>query len=301
MPTNHILAPIKIICDFLQFGQIGKSIGVTGRFYVKISLRYGVLEMKGNSMTHKIALITGGSRGLGENTALHLAKNNIDTIITYHSQADKAEKVVQKIKEIGGNAVALQLDVEKSDSFDGFSKELKKALKKNWQRENFDFLVNNAGYGVYKPFVETTEADFDSLMNCHVKGVFFLTQKLLPIIVDGGRILNVSTGLTRFTIPGFAAYAMMKGAVETLSLYLAKELGVRNISVNTIAPGAVETDFGGGMVRDTPEVNQMMSEATAMGRVGLPDDIGGVIASILSGENQWLTAQRIEVSGGQSI
>lgn len=258
-------------------------------------------QNKAQKNTRKIALITGGSCGLGKNTALQLVDKNIDIVITYLSQADEAQKVVSQIEAKGGKAIALQLDTSKIDTFEAFSVQLKNALQETWQRDGFDFLVNNAGFGVYKPFAETTEPDFDSLMNCHVKGVYFLTQKLLPNIVDGGRILNISTGLTRFTIPGFSAYAVMKGAVEVLSRYLAKELGPRQISVNTIAPGAIETDFGGGMVRDTPEVNQMMSNSTAMGRVGLPDDIGGAIASLLSGNNQWITAQRIEVSGGQSI
>jgi len=249
----------------------------------------------------KIALITGASRGLGKNTALHLVDKGIDVVITYHSQKDEAQKVVSQIEAKGGKAITLQLDAAKSETFEAFRIKLLYGLKETWGRQDFDFLVNNAGFGIYKPFAETTEDDFDRLMNCHFKGVFFLTQKLLPLIVHGGRILNITTGLTRFTIPGFTAYAAMKGAVETLSLYLAKELGARNISVNCVAPGAVETDFGGGMVRDTPEVNQMMSDATAMGRVGLPDDIGGVVSSLLAGENQWMTAQRIEVSGGQSI
>jgi NAD(P)-dependent dehydrogenase (short-subunit alcohol dehydrogenase family) len=170
-----------------------------------------------------------------------------------------------------------------------------------WQTDRFDFLINNAGTGGYASFADTTEEDFDHLMNIHVKGVFFLTQKLLPLINDGGRIVNLSTGLTRIILPGYAAYASMKGAIETLSLYMAKELGARKIAVNVVAPGAIETDFGGGAVRDNPELNQYLASVTALGRVGLPDDIGGAIASLLSEDNKWVNAQRIEVSGGQSI
>jgi NAD(P)-dependent dehydrogenase (short-subunit alcohol dehydrogenase family) len=249
----------------------------------------------------KIALITGSSRGLGKSTALNLAKKGVDTIVTYHSNAAEAAKVVAEIESLGAKAIALQLDTANTKTFDDFAVQVKQSLKVKWQTDRFDFLVNNAGTGVYASFADTTEADFDHLMNIHVKGVFFLTQKLLSLINDGGRIVNLSTGLTRIILPGYAAYASMKGAIETLTLYMAKELGSRQIAVNVVAPGAIETDFGGGGVRDNPDLNKFLASQTALGRVGLPDDIGGAIASILSSDNQWVNAQRIEVSGGQSI
>jgi len=197
--------------------------------------------------------------------------------------------------------VALQLDTGELAAFPAFIVALKTALQDTWQRKDFDYLVNNAGIGIHASFADTTEAQFDQLMNIHFKGVFFLTQALLPVIVDGGRILNVSTGLTRFTSPGYAAYAAMKGAIEVLSKYMAKELGARGITVNVIAPGAIETDFGGGLVRDNSNINAVLAGNTALGRVGLPDDIGGVIASLLTGDNGWINAQRIEASGGMFL
>ncbi len=249
----------------------------------------------------KIALVTGSSRGLGKSTALNLAKKGVDVIVTYYRNAESAKNVVAKIEQLGAKAVALQLDTVDTKTFDSFAAQLQQALKNNWQTEHFDFLVNNAGTGVHSSFAETTEEDFDHLMNIHLKGVFFLTQKLLPLINDGGRIVNLSSGLTRLILPGYAAYASMKGAMETLTKYMAKELGARRIAVNIVAPGAIETDFGGGVVRDNPEFNQYIASITALGRVGLPDDIGGAIASLLSEDNRWVNAQRIEVSGGQSI
>ncbi len=249
----------------------------------------------------KIVLITGASRGLGKNMALHLADQGRDIIVTYYANKQEADSVVQAIEAKGRKAVALQLDVRHSESFTDFSDKVKQQLQTHWQRDQFDYLINNAGSGVYKTFVETTEADFDQMSNEHLKGPFFLTQKLLPLIKDGGRILNVSSGLTRMAFPGFVAYAIMKAAVELLTSYLAKELGERRISVNTIAPGAIETDFGGGMVRDNKEVNEHIAQITALGRVGLPDDIGGAVAAILSDEAGWINAQRIEASGGQGI
>ena len=249
----------------------------------------------------KIALVTGSSRGLGKNTALALAKKGVGIIVTYNSNLDEAKKVVSTIEEMGGQAVALQLDSSDTKTFDGFVAQLKQSLQDKWQTEQFDFLVNNAGIGVYAPFAETTEEDFDRLMNIQVKGVFFLTQKLLPLIADGGRIVNLSSGLARFTLPGYSAYASTKGAIEVLTRYLAKELGSRQITVNVVAPGAIETDFAGGSVRDNPEINKFIASQTALGRVGVPDDVGGAIASLLSEENRWVNAQRIEISGGQSI
>jgi NAD(P)-dependent dehydrogenase (short-subunit alcohol dehydrogenase family) len=250
---------------------------------------------------NKIAVVTGSSRGLGKSTALNLATKGVDVIVTYHSNAEEAAKVVAEIEVIGAKAVALQLDTANTKTFNDFATQVQQSLQTKFQADRFDFLVNNAGTGGFASFVDTTEEDFDHLMNIHVKGVFFLTQKLLPLINDGGRIVNLSTGLTRIILPGYAAYAGMKGAIETLSLYMAKELGSRKIAVNVVAPGAIETDFGGGTVRDNPELNQYLASQTALGRVGLPDDIGGAIASLLSEDNKWVNAQRIEVSGGQSI
>src|SRR5690606_23612160 len=246
------------------------------------------------------ALITGGSRGLGRAAALALAESGADVIITWRGNADAAEAVVHDIERTGQRAASLQLDVTQSDTFPGFVRRLE-ILLDAWQRETFDFLVNNAGFGLRATFEETSETDFDRLMKGRLKGPFFLTQRLLPLIADGGRILNVSSGLARFAIPGYAAYAVMKGGVEVMTRYLAKELGARGIVVNTLAPGAIETDFGGGAVRDNPDLNQFVASQTALGRAGLPDDIGGVIASLLSSESGWINAQRIEASGGMFI
>lgn len=249
-------------------------------------------------MNSKIAIVTGASRGLGKNTALKLAASGVDVILTYHSQKAEAEAVVASIERLGARAVALQLDVADSGAFAGFAARVKMLLQSIWQREQFDFLVNNAGFGIHVGFAETSESQFEQLMNIHFKGVFFLTQSVLPLIADGGRIVNISTGLTRFALPGYAAYAAMKGAIEVLSRYMAKELGPRRIAVNVVAPGAIETDFGGGAVRDNAELNSGIAAQTALGRVGLPDDIGGVIASLLADDNRWINGQRIEVSGG---
>lgn len=249
----------------------------------------------------KIALVTGASRGLGKNTALSLANKGVNVIVTYHSSLEEAKNVVSEIESIGSKAIALQLDTSNTKTFDGFVEQLKQSLKDKWQIEQFDFLVNNAGIGINKPFAETTEDDFDQLINIQVKGVFFLIQKLLPMIKDGGRIVNISSGLARFTLPGYAAYASTKGAIEVLTRYLAKELGPRQIAVNVVAPGAIETDFGGGAVRDNPEMNKAIASQTALGRVGVPDDIGGAIAALLSEDNRWINGQRIEVSGGMFL
>ena len=249
----------------------------------------------------KIALITGGSRGLGKDMALSLARKGTDVILTYNSKKAEAEDVVAAIEALGRKAVALQLDVAASSSFAGFAGSVRKALAQTWERDNFDFLVNNAGIGIHAPFAETTEEQFDRLMNIQLKGPFFLTQALLPLIADGGRIVNISTGLTRFALPGYAAYASMKGGVEVLTRYLAKELGSRGIAVNVVAPGAIETDFGGGAVRDNQQINQFVASQTALGRVGQPEDIGGVVASLLSDDNRWVNAQRIEASGGMFL
>lgn len=275
--------------------------GGMGRQLAGVAVRCLASKLMRSTMTRKIALITGGSRGLGKSTALKLAEAGADVILTYHAQADAAQEVVAGIEALGGRAVALQLDTGDTGAFDGFAGQLADALEVTWGRKTFDFLVNNAGHGVHAAFADTEEAQFDGLVQVHFKGVFFLTQRLLPLIADRGRIVMLSSGLARFPMPGFAAYASVKGAIEVLTRYLAVELGPRGITVNTVAPGAIETDFGGGAVRDNAEMNRMVASRTALGRVGLPDDIGGAVASLLTGENQWITAQRIEVSGGQNL
>ena len=249
----------------------------------------------------KIALVTGGSRGLGKNMALSLANKGIDVVLTYHSKQEEAKAVVAEIEQMGVKAVALQLNTGEAGSFDAFVGQLTNALTNTFGTDRFDFLINNAGVGVYASIADTTEEQFDSLMNIHFKGVFFLTQKLLPILNDGGRIINISTGLARFTSPGRAAYAAMKGAIETLTMYMAKELGPRGIAVNIVAPGAIETDFGGGTVRDNEQVNKHIASITALGRAGIPDDIGGVVAFLCTDDARWINAQRIEVSGGMNL
>jgi NAD(P)-dependent dehydrogenase (short-subunit alcohol dehydrogenase family) len=254
-----------------------------------------------NETAARIALVTGGSRGLGRNAALHLARSGVDLIVTYNNSRAEAEAVVAQILSMGRRARALPLDVAATSGFVEFAIGLRTVLSEHWRRERFDFLVNNAGIGIHANFADTTEAQFDELMNIHLKAVFFLSQKLLPLIEDGGRIVNISSGLARFALPGYSAYAAMKGAVEVLSRYMAKELGPRGIAVNVVAPGAIETDFGGGLVRDDPQINAMIASQTALGRVGVPDDIGGVIAALLSRDGAWINAQRIEVSGGMFI
>ncbi|MGI8508597.1 MAG: SDR family NAD(P)-dependent oxidoreductase [Gemmatimonadaceae bacterium] len=248
----------------------------------------------------KIALVTGGSRGLGRNTVLSVAKRGVNSIFTYHSKRAEADKVVDEVRAAGQKAIALQLDTGSVGNFGPFVDNVRAALKE-LGAQRFDYLVNNAGTSHHALIEKTTEEELDSLYNIHFKGVFFLTQKLLPLINDGGRIVNISSGLTRFSYSGSASYASMKGAIEVLTRYLAKELGPRGIAVNTVAPGAIATDFSGGMVRDNPEVNKQIASITALGRVGLPDDIGPMIASLLSDDNRWVNAQRIEVSGGMTV
>ncbi|MRX10329.1 SDR family oxidoreductase [Pseudoduganella sp. FT25W] len=252
-------------------------------------------------MSNRIALITGGSRGLGKAAAVHLARAGWDVVITYQARADAAEATVAQVRALGRKATALQLDAGAVAGFADFKAAFAALLERDFGRQTFDALVNNAGNSADVPFADTTEQQFDALMNVHLKGVFFLTQSLLPLLADGGRILNVSSGLARFSLPGKSAYAVMKGGVEVLTRYLAKELGGRGIRVNTLAPGAIATDFSGGVVRDNPQVNAMVAANTALGRVGEADDIGGAVAMLLSEESGWVNGQRIEASGGMML
>ncbi len=248
----------------------------------------------------RIAIITGGSRGLGRATVLALAARGVNSIITYKANRAEADKVVALAEQAGVRATAVRLDTGNTGSFEDFAASVRRVLG-DWGTDRFDDLVNNAGTSHRNSIEKTTEAELDALYNVHFKGVFLLTQTLLPLIRDGGRIVNVSSGLTRIVIPGSASYGAMKGAVEVLTKYMAKELGPRGIAVNVVAPGAIETDFSGGMLRDNPDVNRQVAGMTALGRTGLPDDIGPMIASLLSEDNRWVNAQRIEVSGGMSI
>ncbi|AKD55915.1 SDR family oxidoreductase [Spirosoma radiotolerans] len=250
---------------------------------------------------NKIALVTGGSRGLGKNMALRLAQKGIGVVLTYNSKQEEAQSVVTEIEALGQKAVALQLNTSDVRSFDAFYEQLKTALQDTFMTDRFDFLINNAGTAAYASFADTTEEQFDEMVNIHLKGIFFLTQKALPLLNDGGRIINISTGLARFATPGYSAYASMKGGVEVFTRYLAKELGARGIAANVVAPGAIETDFGGGHVRDNAQINSQLASVTALGRVGLPDDIGGVVAFLCTEEARWINAQRIEVSGGMFL
>jgi NAD(P)-dependent dehydrogenase (short-subunit alcohol dehydrogenase family) len=248
-----------------------------------------------------IALITGGSRGLGRSMALHLANRGVDLIFTYRAAAAEAAAVREQLRALGRQAVALQLDVADSASFDAFGAAVAAELERTWGRTQLDYLVNNAGTGLYAAVADTTAAQLDQVYNVHFKAPFLLAQRLLPLIADGGRIINISSGLARMTMPGYAAYAAMKSAVETLTRYMAKELGDRRITANVVAPGAIATDFGGGAVRDNAELNRIIASTTALGRVGLPDDVGGAVAMLLSPEAGWINGQRIEVSGGQAL
>ena len=250
---------------------------------------------------NKIALITGASRGLGRDMALSLAKKGTDILFTYHSNKAAADEVIKEINTLGQKALALQLDTAKVASFANFIAEATTHLKEETGNSNFDFLINNAGTALYAPFMQTTEEQFDEMVNIHHKGVFFLTQKALPFMNDGGSIINISSGLARFSLPGSSTYASMKGAVEVLTRYLAKELGDRKITANVVAPGAIETDFGNGHVRDDAKTNEMVASMTALGRAGLPEDIGGVVAFLCSPEARWVNGQRIEVSGGMML
>ncbi|MES2891947.1 MAG: SDR family oxidoreductase [Bacteroidota bacterium] len=249
----------------------------------------------------KIALVTGGSRGLGKNMAISLATKGLYVIITYNSQEGEALAVVKQVEALGSKALAIQLNTADTAGFDVFFKTLEEKLHEKFNTRSIDFLVNNAGVGVGATFAGTSEEQFNLLMNVHFKGVFFLAQKALAMMNDGGGIVNLSTGLARFYSPGYTAYAAMKGAVEVLTRYQAKELGPRGIRVNTVAPGAIETDFAGGIVRDNPQVNEHIAGITALGRVGLPDDIGGVVSFLCTEDARWINGQRIEVSGGMNL
>lgn len=251
--------------------------------------------------TSNIALVTGGSRGLGKSMALNLAQKGIDVLLTYHSQQAEAEAVVAEIKALGRQAAAVQLDAGNSASFASFFDQVKAVLRDSFQAERFHFLINNAGTSLHAAFADTTEAQFDEVVNVHLKGPFFLTQQALPLLEDGGRIINISSGLARFSYPGSSAYAAVKGAIEVLTRYQAKELGARGITANVVAPGAIATDFSGGMVRDNPQVHAAIAGATALGRVGQPDDIGPLVAFLCTDEARWVNAQRIEASGGMNI
>lgn len=250
---------------------------------------------------NKIALITGGSRGLGRSGAIALAKQGVDVVITYMNNQQAAQEVVQHIIGLGQKAVALKLDMRDFSAYPSFVDEFKQQLQMTFGRSTFDYLVNNAGTGLHKPFAETSMEEFDDLYQVHLKAPYFFTQALLTLIEDKGHILNVSSGLARFSLPGASAYAVMKGGVEVLTRYLAKELGERGISTNTIAPGAIATDFNHGNVRDNPELNQFISQVTAKGRAGEAQDIGDMIAAILSDKTYWMTGQRIEASGGMFL
>lgn len=249
----------------------------------------------------KIALITGASRGLGRSAAQHLAKAGWGVIGTYNSNREQADALVAEITGAGGTAVALPFDAADPAAIGGFVEAVREALRSTFDADHLDALVNNAGIGVNAPFAETTEADFDRLMAINLKTPFFLTQALLPLLGDGSRVLNLSSGLARFSLPGNAAYAATKGAIEVLTRYQALELGPRGIRVNVIAPGAIATDFGGGHVRDNEQVNEAVSGMTALGRPGEPDEIGSAVAAILSDDFRWASGTRIEVSGGQHL
>ncbi len=248
-----------------------------------------------------IALITGGSRGLGRSMALHLAERGVDVIFTYRAAAAEASEVREQIRALGRKVVALPLDIADTSGFGAFATAVSTELARTWGRKQLDFLVNNAGVSMHAAVFETTEAQLDDVYKINFKGPFLLTQRLVPLIADGGRILNVSSGLARMTIPGSGVYAAMKAGLETLTRYMAKELGPRKITANVIAPGSIQTDFSGGMVRDNPEVNKMVASMTALGRAGLPDDIGAAVAMLLAPESGWINGQRIEVSGGMGL
>jgi NAD(P)-dependent dehydrogenase (short-subunit alcohol dehydrogenase family) len=251
--------------------------------------------------SRKIILVTGGSRGLGKDMAINIAKRGMDVIITYRGNKEGADETIQRVKESGGKAVALSLDMSQLSSLDAFVSEVNSVLKKEWNGGKLFGLVNNAGIGGNFPFGNVTEQVFDDFLNIHFKGVYFLTQKLLPLFEDGGRIVNISTGTTRFVNPGYSVYASMKGAIEVFTKYLAKELGPRGIRANVIAPGPIETDFNSATIRNNPELKNRLGSITPLGRVGNAEDIGGVVAFLFTEDARWINGQRIEVSGGINV
>ena len=251
--------------------------------------------------TNKIALITGGSRGLGRDMAIRLAGQGHHVIITYQSSREAADAVVADIEAKGKQAAALQLDVSDFKSLPAFLQEVAALLQSKWGSDKFDFLINNAGIGATIPFEKVTEADFDRFMNIHFKSVYFLPQQALSMMNDNGRIINISTGTTRFCVPGYSVYASMKGAIEIFTKYVAKDAGARGITVNVVAPGPIETDFNNAVIRNNPDRKMIMASQTALGRVGQAEDIGGIIAFLCSGDAGWITGQRIEASGGVNL
>lgn len=253
------------------------------------------------STTNKITLVTGGSRGLGKDMALRLADKGYDVVITFHSQKEAADAVVSEIENKGRKAAAIQFDSSDFSMLDAFIQKFKEVLKTNWQTDKLDALINNAGIGATIPFEQVTENDFEKFLNIHFKSIYFLTQKLLPSINDGGRIVNISTGTTRFCVPGYSVYASMKGAIEVFTRYLAKEVGARQITANVVAPGPIETDFNNAAIRNNPERKKMMAAQTALGRTGVADDIGGVVAFLCTEDAGWINGQRIEASGGINL
>ena len=252
-------------------------------------------------MSNKIALVTGGSRGLGKDMAISIAKKGIDVILTWRSNEEQAKETVAAIEQLGSKAASLHLDMSDFKSLDGFIQNVAALLKEKWDTDHFDFLINNAGMGATVPFEQVTEELFNDFLNVHFKGVYFLTQKSLPILNNGGRIINISTGTTRFSNPGYSVYASMKGAVEVFTKYLAKELGVRQITANIVAPGPIETDFNNAAIRNNPQMKGMLSTFSPLGRVGNTDDIGGVVAFLCTDDARWINGQRIEVSGGINV
>ncbi|WP_064197563.1 MULTISPECIES: SDR family NAD(P)-dependent oxidoreductase [Emticicia] len=250
---------------------------------------------------NKIALVTGGSRGLGKDMALSLAKKNIDVILTYNSNQTDAEEVVKAIEDSGQKAVALKLDVGDIKSFDVFLRQVSAVLESKWQTSTFDFLINNAGIGGTIPIANMTEEIFDNFVNIHFKGVYFLTQKSLLMMNDGGGVIFISSGTTRMTIPGYSIYSSLKSAIETFTKVVAKEYGSRGIRSNVVAPGPIETDFNDAAIRNNPQMKGYLSGITALGRVGNADDIGGVVAFLCTEDAKWINGQRIEVSGGMSL
>lgn len=257
-----------------------------------------VIKIRNMSAAQKIALVTGGSRGLGKEMALSLARKGIDVIITYRTNEEEASNVAASIQQLGRKTAVLHLDMSRLQDLDQFINTLKGTLQTVWQSNSFDFLVNNAGMGATVPFEQVTEDLFDEFMNVHFKGVYFLTQKCIPLLNQGGRIINISSGTTRFSNPGYSVYASMKGAIEVFTRYLAKELGTKGIAANVVAPGPIETDFNNAAIRNNPNMKGMLSSLTPLGRVGTSEDIGGVVAFLCSEEGRWINGQRIEVSGG---